>query len=322
MQTLISKSGTFLVDENGTLTSFTPSMDNEATQISNVPERPDRIFALNHLEIPSGVKTIPDSFFAHYYIGFLKFPGSLTTLGDMSFAFCDIGDFTVTSNCSQIARGAFFCTSFFNGVNFPGTVLPQRQYRFYKRMFLQTVGNFNVTEKDYSDLPLEKVPLKKLQTESGSFCVDDYGILHSFSPSDENCLSEIGCDVTVLRSLVVPEGVVIIPDTVFQRITVLEKLVLPESVKMIGTGGGHTFSCCSLPDVVIPGKLGEVRIADSAFCGTSFKSLCLPNGYDAACGGFKNCKIENLLLKVKSEKEELSCSINSEFPEPIPLVVA
>ena len=320
MQNLTSKSGSFTVDEEGTLTAFTPASGNIAVPDSNVPERPDRVCSLCHLEIPEGVKKIPDGFFSHYYIGFLKFPRSLTTLGAMSFAFCDIGSFTVTSNCSSIARGAFFCTSFFVRVNFPGTVLPQRHYRFFKRMYLKTVGNLEVTEKDYSDQPTEHIPIKILRNESGSFYLDDYGILYEFLPAENNCISKYGENPVVLRNLIIPEGVVIISGSLFQRHTVLERFVLPESLRMIGTNDGCAFSDCNLPDVVIPGKLGEVRMSDAAFIGSSFKSLCLPNGFRTTRRDFKDCKIEKLLLRVKSEQEELVCFLDAMLPDQIAVI--
>ncbi len=321
MQELTSTSGTFNVDEKGTLTSFIPVEYNRKADIFPVPERPDRVCSLCHLEIPEGVKTIPDGFFSHHYIGFLKFPRSLTALGDMSFAYCDIGDgFTVTSNCSQIARGAFFCTVFWRGVNYPETVLLQRQYRFFKRMSSQAVGDFKVTKMDYSDQPSESIPVKILRTESGSFYVDDYGILHKFLPAEDNRVSKYGEFPVVLRNLVIPEGVIIISGSLFQNHTVLERFILPESLRMIGTNDGCAFSGCSLPDVVIPGKLGEVRVSDAAFIGSSFKSLCLPNGFSTTRRDFKACRIEKLLLKVKSEQEELVCNLDAEHPEPIAFI--
>lgn len=320
MQELTSASGTFIVDEKGTLTSFTPVEGNKKADTFPAPERSDRVCSLCHLEVPDGVKTIPDGFFSNYYIGILKFPRSLTTLGEKSFAYCDIGSFTVTSNTSDIAKTAFYCTVFHDGVQYPGTVLPQRQYRFFKRMYSQAVGDFKVTEMDYSDQPSESIPVKILRTESGSFYVDDYGILHKFLPAEDNRLSKYGEFPVILRSLVIPEGVAIISGSMFRYHNILERLVFPQSLRMIGTNDGRAFGRCTLPDVVIYGKPGEVRMGAEAFSGATFTSLCLPNGHDVTHGGFRDCKIGRLLLRVKSEQEELACRLDTDCPEPIAVI--
>lgn len=75
-----------------------------------------------------------------------------------------------------------------------------------------------------------------------------------------------------LKEIVIPEGVTVIEDSVFENNTVLEKITLPQSLVSIGS---YAFSgCTALKNIVIPENLGE--ICSYAFSGSGLISVTFP----------------------------------------------
>ena len=75
-----------------------------------------------------------------------------------------------------------------------------------------------------------------------------------------------------LKEIVIPEGVTVIEDSVFENNTVLEKITLPQSLVSIGY---YAFSgCTALKNIVIPENLGE--ICGYAFSGSGLVSVTFP----------------------------------------------
>lgn len=114
--------------------------------------------------------------------------------------------------------------------------------------------------------------MQTITNESGTFYVDELGVLQKFCCSPENnadaCAPQ---DTKKLYTLHIPEGVTVLKEEAFRCYTVLDKLTLPDSLRLIG---GCVLADCQLPDVVIPETL-EI-LGDFSFAHSTMRSLRLP----------------------------------------------
>lgn len=124
-----------------------------------------------------------------------------------------------------------------------------------------------VSEKNSSD------DLIYIENQSGLFGIDRDGVLQYFYCDPEN--QGIGCtpENPVVKVLMIPEGVKVIPDDSFRNYTVLWELSFPETLKAIGAGLGGAFSHCNLPDVTFGEELEY--LGPWSFVGSSLRSLRL-----------------------------------------------
>lgn len=112
-----------------------------------------------------------------------------------------------------------------------------------------------------------------IENESGLFGIDQDGVLQLFYCNQDN--QGIGCtqEKPVVKMLIIPESVKVIPDDSFRNYTVLWELSFPETLKAIGAGLGGAFSHCNLPDVTFGKKLEY--LGPWSFAGSSLRSLRL-----------------------------------------------
>ena len=88
--------------------------------------------------------------------------------------------------------------------------------------------------------------------------------------------------------VVIPEGVISIGGSAFERCTSLESVVIPEGVESIGI---RAFSLCtSLESVVIPEGVESIGYCAFSLC-TSLKSIVISEGVEHICDhAFNGCK--------------------------------
>ena len=151
-----------------------------------------------------------------------------------------------------------------------------------------------------------------LKSESGSFFIDDKGIVQRFEPASDNPFikeeTEKDANYTFktnksIRTFIVPEGVKGFVSDFMRDMRVIERFEFPEGLLSIGN---HTreitdidahcvFADCILPAVVIPDSVKE--IGAFAFGHTYINSIQLPESLHSPYGRqFKDSYIGTLIL--------------------------
>lgn len=111
----------------------------------------------------------------------------------------------------------------------------------------------------------------QITNESGTFTIDDNGILTGFQGAESNQVKE-----NAWRCLDIPEGVRVIPEEMFQYCHVQQRLTFPKSLRVIGGGHGCAFANSILPHVELPDTLEE--LGDFVFGASTMDSLRIPKG--------------------------------------------
>lgn len=140
-----------------------------------------------------------------------------------------------------------------------------------------------------------------LNSESGSFFIDDKGVALRFEPSSDNSFIEeettIKANYTYdtyksIRTFIVPMGVKGFATDFMRGFRVVERFELPESLTCIGE---NCFANCILPEVVIPQSVHEIGIF--AFGHSHIGTLQLPATIQSPYGRqFKDSHIGVLRL--------------------------
>lgn len=145
--------------------------------------------------------------------------------------------------------------------------------------------------------------MKKTINSSGTFWLDERGVLQDFCCAPENnadvCAPE---NTRKLYTLQIPEGVTGLKAMAFRYYTVLEQLTLPGSLEFMEA---CVLANCNLPEVVIPGSLQV--LGDFAFGASRLRALWLPESPVWEYGRqFKESTIGTLFLSRKFRDE--SCN--------------
>lgn len=153
--------------------------------------------------------------------------------------------------------------------------------------------------------------LNSMESESGTFFVDDHGNVQRFEPSEDNPIMDEVTDYVnnyihrtekTIRTLIVPEVVKGFVSAFMRGVRVIERFELPEGLLSIGNnsfdfeeGVNCVFANCILPTVVIP---ENVRVIGSyAFGSSHIDVLQLPASLRSPYGRqFKDSSIGTLRL--------------------------
>jgi len=137
-----------------------------------------------------------------------------------------------------------------------------------------------------------------LTSESGTFYVDDKGIVQRFIPADDNPFVDEEIEVTSnytyktyksIRTFIVSQGVKGFVSAFMRSTRVLERFELPDGLLSLGnnsfdfnTACNGVFADCILPTVVIPESVKE--IGDFAFGKSHIDCLQLPKTLHSPIG--------------------------------------
>ena len=137
-----------------------------------------------------------------------------------------------------------------------------------------------------------------LTSESGTFYVDDKGVVQRFIPADDNPFVDEEIEVTSnytyitdksIRTFIVPQGVKGFISGFMRHTRVLKRFELPDSLLSLGnnsfdinTACNGVFADCILPTVVIPESVKE--IGDFAFGKSHIDCLQLPKTLHSPIG--------------------------------------
>lgn len=177
-----------------------------------------------------------------------------------------------------------------------------------------TFGESNLKEADFLYRLLDNAQKEyALTSESGTFYVDDEGIVLRFEPSEDNPIKEEKVDEPYaydgfvvkksIKHLIVPEGMKGFVSDFMRGISILERFVLPKGLLSIGKithefrddDAYCVFSHSTLPTVVVPESVKE--LGSFAFGHTHIECLQLPESLHSPYGRqFKDSSIGTLRL--------------------------
>ena len=125
--------------------------------------------------------------------------------------------------------------------------------------------------------------MNKLVNDSGSFWVDDRGVLRKFDCSESNLYRPLGrdkwvCDERQICFLNIPEGVAVLPAGAFDGYFVHYDITLPDTLTAMGDGTGGVFRGCSLSELRLPEKLSY--LAEDSFFAGDISRIDLPDGME------------------------------------------
>jgi len=161
-----------------------------------------------------------------------------------------------------------------------------------------TSGMTNTKEANFLYRLLNIEDTTALTSESGTFYVDDKGVVQRFIPADDNPFVDEEIEVTSnytymtyksIRTFIVPKGVKGFISSFMRHTRVLERFELPDGLLSLGnnsfdinTGCNCVFANCILPTVVIPESVKEIGIF--AFGHSHIDCLQLPKTLHSPIG--------------------------------------
>jgi len=158
-----------------------------------------------------------------------------------------------------------------------------------------------ITKMKPSDFIHPEDAAAERQNESGTFFIDDEGVVQRFEPATHNPFfddeTEVKANYTFstyksIQSFVVPVGVKGFVSDFMRGVRVTGRFELPKDLESIGE---NCFANCILPSVVIPESVHE--IGAFAFGHTHIERLKLPKSLNSPYGRqFKDSYIGTLLF--------------------------
>ena len=232
--------------------------------------------SLTNCDIPDGVTSINAGTFSNCVaLEHIDFPSSVTYIGGSAFAKCDsLTAVTIPKTVATIGSSAFSSCGSLTEVSIPGgikitdingTIFPYCN----KLSHVCFTNDFNVNA-------LEAFPL-------GIPCPFDI----TFEEGVTFINKQAFCNMTTLRSVVLPDGLTSINEGVFGGCSSLVSVTIPDSVKSIGK---NAFAgCSSLLEIKIPD--GVTTISWRAFYNCSqLTRIDLPDSVESfEFGAFSGC---------------------------------
>ena len=149
--------------------------------------------------------------------------------------------------------------------------------------------------------------MNKITNKTGTFTIDDNGVLKEYQSTEVNQVEE-----NVWRCLDIPEGVRVIPEWAFRDCEILDRLTFPKSLRIISTGGAGAFSWSKLPHVELPETLEE--LGDFAFGHSSMRSVRIPKGLRSIYNRqFKESAIGTLYLPEEFRADDTPCGFSEKY---------
>lgn len=207
---------------------------------------------LTSITIPNGVTNIgSNAFYSCTGLTSITIPNSVTSIGDYAFGYCSgLISITIPDSVTDIGHFAFYNCSELASI----TIIPNS---------VTSIGNqaFRGCDK------LQNIYI----TDIAAWCEIPYLYnLMDYGSSNKN----LYINNELITTLIIPNGVTVISDSVFRNCSGLTSVTIPNSVKMIRL---HTFDgCTGLTSITIPNSV--THIFDYAFHGcTGLMSIVIPD---------------------------------------------
>ncbi len=277
---------------------------------------------LSEIVIPESVTRIEDhSFCDTYALQEIQLPSKLTHIGINSFSRCSIKELVIPASVTEIGAYAFFACQELVSVEIPEGVKRIEKETFHWCTALTDVtlpqsleGIGESAFKACSSLPGIKIPsgVKSIGAKAfdftslfkkwnSVFIILGGGVLYEYRsdvpdvvlPDSVRIIGPAFSDAYLLRSIIIPEGVVRIDNKAFLNCTSLSEIVLPKSLRSIGAYA--FYNCADLSKIHINEGLEE--IGEGAFERCNFKELTLPGTLKRiGRAAFSSCNLSRLII--------------------------
>ncbi|MBE5778306.1 MAG: leucine-rich repeat domain-containing protein [Clostridiales bacterium] len=302
---LSNETGTFTVTDDGELVRFSaPDADSDCFLSFPGPARKLNLYQLN---IPEGVRILPENAFRGCHIDHLVLPDSLELLGSGkggAFSRCQLGSITLPE--STTLGPQCFSGSYLKKINISYDASPELFHQLAHALRFTFFWHGSDLMKDWPEQYVNEYKgcksgkeLTALSNSSGTFMVDSDGVLMDFIPAGSNLAQSD--NEKALVCLHIPDGVCAIPQKMFYSYSISESITFPASLKYIGTGDDFfgAFAGCTLPDLVLPENLE--LFGCFAFGACTIRSLTIPGSIKDSLlhigvRQFKDCKIDEIRI--------------------------
>lgn len=220
---------------------------------------------------------------------------SLTSLKEMTFAYCNAKSIKLPENLIFIGEKAFFYFEISEAFTLPNTVTHIGKSAFSHAYIkeLSCPGAVIIEDFAFEFSSIEKVSLKNGSVIGDSAFWGCQMLSQVILPDDIKEIKNsafMGC--TALEEISLPQSIEIIADGAFRECTALKNIVIPENLKKLGN---NAFCLCtSLESVTFEGAQAE--IGEFAFGGcTALKNAVLPSLLlEIPDGCFSECAIASI----------------------------
>ena len=265
---------------------------------------------MTSFHIEEGITIIHGRFFDNNkYLVDLQFPSTLQTIGPRSFYGCTgLTSIDIPSSVVTIGSYAFYDCTGFTSIVLPDSVTTVNSHAFQKCSALNSVVFSQQLVDIGADAFRECVSLLEANLPDtveglgeGAFydCTSlssfhyPVSLAHRNSQYDNGYLydGEIFKNCKNLRTIVVPEGVEVIPSGIFKNANYLRSIELPSTLKEIHKSAFE--NCIAIRTFTIPDGVEEIRACAFSGC-TALTSIAIPDSL-AALGerAFAGCILLN-----------------------------
>ena len=228
--------------------------------------------ALTSITLPEGMEKIPTYAFVNAtYVQSIQLPDSLKDLGSSAFENCKaLKSLAIPEGITAVTPNMFKNCTALTKVTLPQSLRSIEEYGFYNCAVLESLtipsGVTSIGFKAFGSCKkLSSISLPVSWTECPSTDPRYSGI-------DYQGNLFISC--TALTSLVLPEGLTVIPENAFCNSPALKTIVIPASVQEIRRSAFNR--CSALTEAVVPEGVTALAAYTFYNC-TSLKSVSLPS---------------------------------------------
>ncbi|MCL2167815.1 MAG: leucine-rich repeat protein, partial [Lentimicrobiaceae bacterium] len=218
--------------------------------------------SINEVVIKPGVTSIGNCAFINGNITFVDISNTVTRIGDLAFAYQSedfLKSISIPNSVIIIGDNAFDGCGLTDTIHIPGSVTSIGHEVFYQNFLLTDII---------------------VDTENLHYCSSN-GILYS-----KNKETLITCPNGKTGAMNIPNSVITIGESAFNKCQKINAVTIPESVATIGESA--FFDCQQLPSIFIPSGV-------TAIGGNAFAACNLITAIDVDVANTKYCSIEGIL---------------------------
>lgn len=234
--------------------------------------------SLKRVNIPNGVGLIGIEAFKDCAITEIFIPASVTEIRGRTFSGCsalETVEFAQGSTLAYLGGGSFSGCRSLTEISVPGGVGVINSQTFSGCSSLEKVtlgeGITEIVDANVAYLPfggctaLATVELPSTLTKIGNYAFYELSALESITiPANVTSIGIYAFNKTGLKSVVIPEGITVISERMFDSCSALGSVVLPSTVTTINSRA--FYGCASLMSFTVPSAVTSIS-TDSTFSG-------------------------------------------------------
>lgn len=241
--------------------------------------------SLTNIIIPNSVKSIMgEVFYNCSSLTSITIPSEVSVLSKQLFLGCySLKDIFLPESVQIIERGVFYDCISLENINIPNGIIDIEEYAFENCSSLKYNEYKNALYLGNEINPY--LILIKAKSTNINNCEINQSAKAIYYKAFYNC--------SLLKSIIIPQGVNSINEETFANCTSLIEVIIPDSVISVNTGAFR--NCSSLTNVTLPNNIKDVGYEVFLNC-TALKSLNIPHGVTSIPNSmFNNCTaLENI----------------------------